>query len=707
MQHRNGFRAPSKNQTPDWHLKTCDAARTFYELGNLAEAKNLYAGVLAQDPNYFDALNMSGIIALRSRRYAEAVVFFEKAIRINNQDASLYLNLANGLKQVQRIDDALASYDKAIDIKPDYAIAFNNRGNTLKDLKRFEEALTSYDKAIISKPDYANAFNNRGVTFQQLNRPEEALASYKNAITIQTDYAEAFFNRGVTLQELNRLEEAVTAYENAIAIKANYAEAFNNHGNTLKDLKRFEEALKSYENAIACKMDYAEAFYNSGVTLQELKRFETALLRYENAIALKPDYANAFNNRGVILQELKRRNEAFACYEKAITIKADYAEAFYNRGVTLNELKRSNDALASYEKAIAIKADYAEAFNNRGVIQQDLKQLDEALVSYKKAISLKTDYADAHTNQSLLLLLTGDFQNGWKKNEWRKCKEEPHGNRQFNKPLWLGGEKISGKTLLVYWEQGLGDTIQFCRYIPLLAQLGIKTLFAPQKSLTKLLSTLEGAFSIVDVENVSFNFDYNCPLLSLPLAFNTYLDTIPNHFPYLAADRELVSKWKGKIGEGRFKIGICWQGSTGRIDDGRSIPLMRFQALSHISEVRLISLHKGEGETQLHELPDNMIVETLGGDFDNGPDAFLDTAAVIKCCDLVITSDTAVAHLAGALGVNTWIALKYVPDWRWMLDRDDNPWYPTMRLFRQEHPGDWEGVFERIRTALIAEIQNR
>jgi hypothetical protein len=231
--------------------------------------------------------------------------------------------------------------------------------------------------------------------------------------------------------------------------------------------------------------------------------------------------------------------------------------------------------------------------------------------------------------------------------------------------------------------------------------MGARVLFAPQAALRKLASRLAPACEIVDVADVSLQFDYHCQLLSLPLALKTDLHTIPKAVPYLSAEPDLVTKWKARIGEAGFKIGICWQGSSAKIDAGRSFPLRQFEVLSQIPGVRLISLHRGDGEAQLAEAPVGMVVETPGEDFDSGPDAFLDAAAVMACCDLVITSDTAIAHLAGALGVKTWVALKRIPDWRWMLERDDSPWYPTMRLFRQNAEDDWQGVFAAIKLALL------
>jgi hypothetical protein len=279
-------------------------------------------------------------------------------------------------------------------------------------------------------------------------------------------------------------------------------------------------------------------------------------------------------------------------------------------------------------------------------------------------------------------------------------KKLPQGNRRFAKPVWLGREPLSGKSIFVHAEQGLGDVIQFSRYIACLNELGAKVLFAPRANLKALMQGLDGVHEIVDEDNEKLEFDYHVPLLSLPLAFQTDLPTIPAKISYLGVAQDRVALWRQRLGDHGFKIGICWQGSKNKIDAGRSFPVSKFHALAQTANVRLISLHKGEGEAQLADLPPDMRVESLGDDFDAGADAFLDTAAVMKCCDLVITSDTSIAHLAGALGVKTWLALQYVPDWRWLLDRDDSPWYPTMRLFRQKTPGDWDGVFAQMAKSL-------
>jgi len=573
------------------------------------------------------------------------------------------------------------------------AIALHQQG-TLSEAKKL------YEEILKKNPDHFDALHLSGVLVFQSGRLDESEAFYAKAVRINSNFAPLHSNRGNTLQKLKRFDEALASYDKAISIKADFGEAFNNRGTTLQDLKRFDEALASYDKAISIKPDFADAFYNRGNTLQDLKRFDEALASYDKAISIRSDYADAFYNRGNTLQDLKRFDEALASYDKAISIKPDYADAFNNRGNALEELERFDEALASYDKAISIKPDYADAFNNRGITLKELTRFDEALASYDKAISIRSDYFEAFWNKGLLRLLLGEFTEGLTLYEQRKLRKEWLGVRSCSKPLWLGDKDLTNKTILVHHEQGLGDTIQFCRYVLMVANMGAKVLFAPHKTLNKIIGSLGDDFEVVDAEDNTLQFDYHSPLLSLPLAFKTQLATIPNETPYLAADLDLISKWKQRLGGDGLKIGICWQGSTGKVDAGRSFPLEKFQALSDIAGVRLISLHKGGGEAQLLDLPEGMIVETLGENFDSGPDAFMDTAAVMKCCDLVITSDTAVAHLAGALGVKTWVALKFVPEWRWMLDRDDSPWYSTMRLFRQQSYGDWDGVFVEIRKAL-------
>jgi tetratricopeptide (TPR) repeat protein len=573
---------------------------------------------------------------------------------------------------------------------------------------RFEEALASYDKVIALMPDNAEVYSNRGIVLQGLRRFAEALASYDKAVALMPGYADAHNNRGNALQDLKRFEEAVASYDTAIALKPDHANARNNRGNALSALKRFEQALASYDAAIAVKPGYAEAYNNRGGVLRELKRPEEARASYEKAVALRPDYAAAWNSLGLVQYEMKHFEEALASYDRAVAIRPTYAEAFNNRGLVLWELSRLVEALASYDAAISLSPGYSEAYHNRAASLFELKRLDEALASCEAAISLRPDFAGAINFRGAIKLLLGRFAEGWADHHWRWKTKNFSGSRPLiAAPEWRG-EDLKGRSIFVNMEQGLGDTMQFGRYLPLLARRGAKVTFFANRKLHRLLRPLCESIEVVDSFDGTRVFDFQCPMMSLPLHFGTDISSIPADIPYLHAEDAFVAKWKSRLGSKGFKIGIFWHASVvGTVGRGRSIPLREFFPLARIKGVRLISLQKNFGLDQLAEIPPDIEIETLGEDFDSGPDAFLDTAAIISQLDLVISADTSIAHLSGALGGLVWVALKYVPDWRWLLDREDSPWYPTARLFRQERAGDWTGVFSRIKAELTFLMEER
>jgi tetratricopeptide (TPR) repeat protein len=565
--------------------------------------------------------------------------------------------------------EAVRQIDVALKLNPELASAYNNRGNALKELKRLDEAVASYDKAIALNPGYAEAFNNRGVALKQLRRFGEALASYDKAIALKPDHAEAFYNRGVVLQELKQLDEALASYDKAIALKPDHAKAFNNRGVTLKKLRRLDEALASYEKALALKADYAEAFSNRGNALKELKRLDEALASFDKAIALKPDCAGAFYNRGNVLQELTRLDEALVSFDKALTFKPDYADAFNNRGVALSILGRPAEAEASF----------------RG------------------ALHLRPDFADAHNNLAYALLLTGRFEEGWTEHEWRwRAKHMSGGLRNFSAPLW-NGEAIGDRVILLHAEQGLGDTLQFCRYVPLIASAA-RIVLEVQAPLVRLLSQLPGVMAIVARGDSLPTFDVHCPLLSLPRVIGTTLDTIPASTPYLAADPALAADWRKRLaGLDGLLVGLVWAGGRRlgfpdlvAADRRRSIALDTMEPLRDISGVSFISLQKDGPADQAANPPRGMVLH----DFTANLHDFADTAALVDGLDLVISVDTSVAHLAGALGKPVWLLNRFDTCWRWLLNRDDSPWYATLRQFRQPSPGDWNSVICGVRDAL-------
>jgi tetratricopeptide (TPR) repeat protein len=451
------------------------------------------------------------------------------------------------------------------------------------------------------------------------------------------------------------------------------------------------------------------------IKLMKAGRLIEAEIVSREKISKHPAEAFFWKARGVILSGLGFENEAIEAFKNALVWKSDDHEVFYNMGISYYSLRQLDRAKASFERAIDIHPFYSDSYNNLGNVLREIGMFDGARNSYDAAIKTSrkfrkkdhTTYSLARLNRAMLYLLQGKFRDGFIDYEYRKSGSHYLGRRHQKMALWAGNESLSNKTILVIPEQGLGDIIQFCRYIPILEKSGARILFDPYPSLSALIKTLHASFEIVDADNRGLKYDYCCPLLSLPFALGTTEDNIPSEIPYLFADPWRTKKWRSKLGASGFKIGICWQGKKNLADIGRSFPLTCFTHLAEVADVRLINLHKGVGETQLESLPEGMIIESMGEDFDSGQDSFLDTAAVMTCCDLIITSDTAIAHLAGALGMPVWVALKKIPDWRWMLDRSDSPWYPTMRLFRQKIDGDWYGVFADIKSELVQQIKTR
>ena len=391
----------------------------------------------------------------------------------------------------------------------------------------------------------------------------------------------------------------------------------------------FEAAAAGFGRAAAIKPDFVDAHFNRAVALSMLKRFDAALESYDEVLKVQPSHIEALNNRGGVLRELKRLTGSLDSFDRALAINPSDADALNNRGVTLLELDRPAEALDSYDRALACRPDCAETFFNRGVTLSEMKRFDDALSCYGQAIRLKSDYADAYLNQGLCRLLLGEFACGWPLYEWRKRIANPTVIRTFSLPVWRGDVPIAGKTLFLYAEQGLGDAIQFSRYLKSVQAAGARVIIGLPVALQRLMRCLDPAIEIVDVKDDAPVADYQCSLLSLPLAFGTQAASIPNRVPYLTAEPGRIEMWRQRLGPEGLKIGVNWQGSTGKVDVGRSFALAEMAPIAALPGVRLISLQKNEGVEQLRSLPREMAVESLGDEFDAGPDAFVDSAAVI------------------------------------------------------------------------------
>ena len=636
-----------------------------HQAGRLGEAEWIYTQILAREPDHFDALHLRGLI------------------------------------HHQRGDHvgALSQIDAALRKLPDNILGLNNRGLVLNALGRFEEALASYARALSLRPDYAEALLNRGNTLKDMLRLEAALASFDQAIAVRPNYAEAHYNRGNTLFVLERFSQALVSYDRALELRPDFPEVFCSRGIVLHALGRLDEALAACNRALALRTDDVDAYNNRGVILHAMKRFDEALADYGRALDLNPHHADAVTNRSASLYELRRFEEALESCDRALALSPNSAEAHYTRGNALKALRRFEEAVANYERALALRPNYPEALNNCGVTLHQVKRFDEALARYDRAHELLPHSPDAHYNESLCRLLIGDFECGWRKHEWRwQTAHMESDRRSFAQPLWLGSSDIAGKTILLHAEQGFGDTIQFCRYAPLVAARGARVILEVQDPLRDLVRTLAAPVEVVSRGCALPDFDMHCPLLSLPLAFSTALSTIPSATPYLRATPEAVTDWRTHLGpSNRRRIGLAWSGRTAHTNDrNRSIPLNSIMPLLDGIDATFVSLQRDVRPADAELLRERSDVLHFQNDLKN----FADTAALIANLDLVISVDTSVAHLAGALAKAVWVLLPYIPDWRWLLDRDDTPWYPTARLFRQDQTRQWEPVIMQVHACL-------
>ncbi len=646
-------------------------ALKLHQTGNLTDASVLYKKILEEQPDNVDTISLLGTLNL----------------------------------QAGNLDAACLLLKKSIELKPDNAIAHNNLGSVFQSSGRFEEAITSYKHAITLKPDYDEAYYNLGNAFQAVDQLENAIANYKQAIKLNPNDADIHGNLANALRKSKRPEEALIGYKQAAILMPLNEEMHNNLGAALQELGKFDEAILCYQQAITLNQKFSKAHNNLGTALKKQHKLEEAIKHFNIAIELKPDYTDAHYNLGSSLHISERLDDAIAAYEKAIILKPDYAKAHYNLGNALKEQNKFEEALESYKRSIVIKPDYVRAYNNMGTILQDQCKIDEAAECYSRAIKLKPDYADAYLNKALTSLLNGNFTNGWQEYEWR-YRTKNYVPRSFNQPMW-DGKPLNDKTILIHTEQGFGDTIQFIRYLPMVQAQGGRVIFECHQNLICLLKRCAGFDKIIERKpsgKLSEDFDFNAPLLSLPGLFGTTLDSIPSDIPYITADTGLIDQWRIRLDDdNKFKIGIVWAGNPNhKKDHSRSCSLSDFASLAKIPELSFYSLQKEQASLEACKWPGGRKITKLDNDISN----FADTAAIIANLDLVISVDTVVAHLAGAIGKPVWTLLPFVPDWRWLLNRTDSPWYPSMRLFRQTRPNDWTGVFKLVKQALLQEVCN-
>ena len=572
-----------------------------------------------------------------------------------------------------RLGEGIAYARQALAIDAGRARTHLLLGMALAQSGLLGEALTSLDRAIALAPDLADAHGSRADVLVELRRPLEAVESYDRALTLAPQSFPNWCNRAALLLDLGRHAEALTSYDRALAIEPRHADVLAARGLALNNLDRCEEAVETLDRALT----------------------------------LAPDHHLARRTRGVALLKLERPAQALPDFQRVLAQRPDDEDALYNVAFTLVASERDAEALAVYDKLLAAGPHHIEALLGKGAALQNLTRFAEAVATYDEVLAVDPQRVDAHYSAATALLSMGDFRRGLAEYEWRRSIAPGSASvvQPFRAPIWLGESPLRDKTLLIHAEQGLGDVLHAVRFVPRLAQQGGRIVLQVQAALKPLLAGLEGAALVVARGEPLPPFDCHCPVMSLPYAMKTEFATIPAEVPYIHAPLDRASHWRARLPHTRgLRVGVVWCGNPAfKEDRRRSLRLAQIEPILTTANVSFISLNPGIGEHERTALAGRSNVLDLGSQFRD----FADTAAVVAQLDLVITSDTSVAHLAGAMGRPVWIMLGFAPDWRFAHDREHSAWYPSARLFRQNAPGDWAGVIERVRLELSAIAQRR
>lgn len=642
-----------------------------------------------------------GRMMLAERAYEKAVYAFKRSIHLEPGCAASYFGLGIALGGSGKEIEAIDAYRNALSIKADYPEVWNNLGNILEKQGNPAEAEACFERAIGVDPCFVIGVNNLGLLQFRLGRLTEAAALFRRALTLEPNLPDVWDSLGRVLCRLGEFEKGVSCLRYALALEPDRSEIHYHLGLALTEWGKEEEAIAAYRGALAARPDYPEALNELGGILESRGKLVEAGVCFERAVQVNPGFAVAVHNLGGVQFKLGRLTRATELFRKAVALQPDFAEAFNSLGAVLRLQNAFDESLVCCRRAVALRPNYPEALLNLGNTLCGSGRLNEAISTLQRALETEGDDPLFHLNLGLFLLAAGRFDEGWPEHEWRWHHPDLAPTRpRFSEPIWRG-EPAENSVLLLHAEQGLGDTIQFCRYAPLAAMRGLRVVLMVQPVLVGLLRSLPGVERVISQSEVPPAFDLQCPLMSLPLAFDTRLGDIPADIPYLFPQEDLVRTWQERLQSspsGCMKVGLVWEGSArehspagAATNRRRSIAPEMLAPLIEVRGIQFYSLQKG-GPSAPTEF--GLI------DFMEECRDFADTAALVANLDLVVSVDTAAVHLAGALGKPVWVLNRFDSCWRWLQDREDSPWYPTLRLFRQPRPGDWKSVVARVRDEL-------
>ena len=686
------------------HLLRDATARA--EAGAPEDAAALCRRVLAVDPACAGAWHILGRCAVQQGDLAAALTAFARAAGHAPDDAEVHYDWGNAAQAMEDHQAAVTHYNRALELRPDHADAAFELGNALLHLKRPMEARASLQAAVAANPSDPAYHHALGIAHLALKDYQAGADCFEASIALDPSDPMALYRAGATLALLGRPLEAINRFTAALDLEPGFVEALNDRAMALRALGRIADASEDLVRAVNLSPAEPGIWRNLGQAFLDLGRLIEALGSFERAASLDPGGSDAHVGRGQVLLAMNRPADALAAFDGALAVAPNDKRALLERGNVLQVLARPEEAVTCYDRILSSDPADADALNNRANALQGLGRMREALAGYEAALLIRPDHTMARLNRGYCRLKLGIWPQAWADFEARW--HDPmikSGTCPAGVPLWTGAEDLSGRTILLVWEQGLGDTVQFVRFAPLLARRGARVIVSAHASLVRLLRRTSGVAAVVAEGETPPPVDFYCPVMSLPLAFGTTVDTVPAR-PYLRTEPERVAAWRERLdkrGTGVRRVGLVWAGSARRhvavlraVDARRSIPLSAFAPLAHVPGVMFVSLQKDEAGRQANAAPNGLSLYDpthLLADF-------ADTADLMGALDLVISVDTAAAHVAGALGRPVWVLNRFDACWRWLEDRTDTPWYPSARLFRQPAPGQWEPVMQAVAAAL-------
>lgn len=693
----------------------------FINSGNLSAAAPLFEHVLRLEPGNFAALNGRGFVALQQNRLPQSLADFQQSLAINAQQPFAQKMLGIVLGAMGHFDASMQAFAVALALDSKDPEVYFNRANLRFQAGQAKEALEDLDTAIKLRGSYMEARYNRANLLLQSGDFAGAEIDLDYLVTKVTNNPDLWVALGLTKHKAGKQSEAMACNERALKLIPNHPDALLNSSSATYDQGEYTTALEWAYKAISATPMRAEAHYARAQALMSISRFDEALAAYSQAVALKPDYADAWVGKGLVEMRLLSHQSSIESIRSAIRINPEDPASWLNLGMAYAELGEYVDAIDAYVKSISFDPLSSKTYNNLALVYTMTRQYGMALDAYARSLDLDPESVAAEYNRSLTYLAMGNFEEGWASYESRYRKSNHP--RTFDKPLWLGKEDISSRTILLHAEQGLGDTLQFCRYVNLVAKMCKQVILLVPASLKRICQTLTSNPLVIDDSGRIPAFDVHCPLMSLPFALGTVVDTIPNQIPYLYTDPSKSDYWKDKIASVKgLKVGIVWASGYQRNPDdldgsnaGRNISLSRRNIdlakmlTLGVPGVSFISLQKGKSaEASLQKLKKESDISFEVSDFVNELNDFADTAALIDALDLVITVDTAVAHLSAALGKETWILNRFDSCWRWIPHgKFDSPWYPSAKVYHQPQPNDWDSVLDQVRSDLQKKVSQR